>query len=66
VSKGFGIKAPVITSIVLNFLTFFIFGLSPAANVFKILNFFIFLLLNLFVSCELTAKPSKAVLLPAG
>ncbi|SVA64306.1 uncharacterized protein METZ01_LOCUS117160, partial [marine metagenome] len=55
VSKGLGIKAPVITSIVVNFLIFFILGLSPAAKVFKILNFFIFLLLALLVSLELIA-----------
>ena len=55
VSKCFGIKAPVIISTEQYFLTFFIFGLSPAATVFKILNFFLFLLLKPTVSLEFSA-----------
>ena len=58
--------APVITSIVENFGIFLIFGLSPAASVFIILNFLLFLLLKRLVSTELIAKPSYAVLSDAG
>ena len=66
VSKGFFITAPVITSIVEYLEIFFILGLSPAARIFIILNFIDFLLSILFVSLELIAKPSNAVLLAAG
>ena len=62
VSKGFLIITPVITSIHDNLGTFLILGLSPAAIVFIILNFW-----NLFfVSFEFIAKPSNAVLLSMG
>ena len=66
VSNGFLIIAPVITSIVENFGTFLIFGLSPAAKVFIILNFKDFFLLRFLVSFELIANPSNAVLFAAG
>jgi hypothetical protein len=66
VSNGFLTIAPVITSIAENFGTFLIFGLSPAAKVFIILNFKDFFLLRFLVSFELIANPSNAVLFAAG
>ena len=65
VSKGFGIIAPVIISIQVNFL-YFTFGLSPAAKTFKTLNFISFLFEVYFESDDLIANPSKAELLAAG
>ncbi|GIS77220.1 MAG: hypothetical protein CM1200mP13_05790 [Candidatus Pelagibacterales bacterium] len=49
-----------------NFGTFLIFGLSPAAKVFIILNFKDFFLLRFLGSFELIANPSNAVLFAAG
>ena len=55
VSNGFWTIAPVITSIAEYLGIFLIYGLSPAAKVLIILNFFGFLMFSEFVSLEFIA-----------